>query len=79
MLACAIRALSPLALCGSAVAQWEQVPTTVAPPARNFLNSTFVNVQSLRTIEGRPILEIHPDDAEARGIQPYLLLLVRHF
>ena len=40
----------------------------ISPPARNFLNSTFVNVQSLRTIEGRPILEIHPDDAEARGI-----------
>ncbi|EHL24609.1 molybdopterin oxidoreductase [Acidovorax sp. NO-1] len=40
----------------------------ISPPARNFLNSTFVNVQSLRTIEGRPLLEIHPDDAEARGI-----------
>lgn len=40
----------------------------ISPPARNFLNSTFVNVQSLRTIEGRPVLEIHPDDAEARGI-----------
>ena len=40
----------------------------ISPPARNFLNSTFVNVQSLRTIEGRPLLEIHPDDAQARGI-----------
>ena len=40
----------------------------ISPPARNFLNSTFVNVQSLRNIEGRPVLEIHPDDAEARGI-----------
>ncbi|MBV7457161.1 molybdopterin oxidoreductase family protein [Acidovorax sp. sif1233] len=40
----------------------------ISPPARNFLNSTFVNVTSLRNIEGRPILEIHPDDAEARGI-----------
>jgi len=40
----------------------------ISPPARNFLNSTFVNVQSLRDIEGRPLLEIHPDDAEARGI-----------
>ena len=40
----------------------------ISPPARNFLNSTFVNVQSLRTVEGRPLLEIHPDDAEARGI-----------
>jgi anaerobic selenocysteine-containing dehydrogenase len=42
--------------------------TMISPPARNFLNSTFVNVQSLRDIEGRPVLEIHPDDALARGI-----------
>ncbi|NMM91156.1 molybdopterin oxidoreductase [Rhodococcus sp. SRB_17] len=42
--------------------------TMISPPARNFLNSTFVNVQSLRDIEGRPLLEIHPADAQARGI-----------
>jgi anaerobic selenocysteine-containing dehydrogenase len=41
----------------------------ISPPARNFLNSTFVNVQSLRDIEGEPILEIHADDASLRGIQ----------
>jgi anaerobic selenocysteine-containing dehydrogenase len=40
----------------------------ISPPARNFLNSTFVNVQSLRATEGEPHLEIHPDDAAARGI-----------
>jgi len=40
----------------------------ISPPARNFLNSSFVNVQSLRDIEGRPLLEIHPQDAAARGI-----------
>jgi anaerobic selenocysteine-containing dehydrogenase len=40
----------------------------ISPPARNFLNSSFVNVQSLRDIEGRPLLEMHPDDAAARGI-----------
>jgi anaerobic selenocysteine-containing dehydrogenase len=40
----------------------------ISPPARNFLNSTFVNVQSLRDIEGEPWLEIHADDASARGI-----------
>ncbi|KAB2899092.1 MAG: molybdopterin oxidoreductase family protein [Burkholderiaceae bacterium] len=40
----------------------------ISPPARNFLNSTFVNVKSLRTIEGRPLVEIHPEDAAARGI-----------
>ena len=41
----------------------------ISPPARNFLNSTFVNVQSLRSIEGEPLLEIHPDDAGPRGIE----------
>jgi anaerobic selenocysteine-containing dehydrogenase len=41
----------------------------ISPPARNFLNSTFVNVKSLRSVEGEPLLEIHPDDAAARGLQ----------
>ena len=40
----------------------------ISPPARHFLNSTFVNVRSLRSIEGQPLVEIHPFDAEARGI-----------
>jgi anaerobic selenocysteine-containing dehydrogenase len=40
----------------------------ISPPARNFLNSSFVNVQSLRSIEGEPLLEIHAADAAARGI-----------
>ena len=40
----------------------------ISPPARNFLNSTFVNVKSLRDIEGQPLLEIHADDAATRGI-----------
>ena len=40
----------------------------ISPPARNFLNSTFVNVTSLRDIEGEQLLEIHPVDAAARGI-----------
>jgi anaerobic selenocysteine-containing dehydrogenase len=40
----------------------------ISPPARNFLNSTFVNLQSLRDIEGEPVLEMHADDAAARGI-----------
>jgi anaerobic selenocysteine-containing dehydrogenase len=40
----------------------------ISPPARNFLNSTFVNVKSLRDIEGEPILEMHADDAAARQI-----------
>ena len=40
----------------------------ISPPARNFLNSSFVNVASLRPVEGEPTLEIHPNDARARGI-----------
>lgn len=40
----------------------------ISPPARNFLNSTFVNVASLRGVEGEPHLDIHPDDANARHI-----------
>lgn len=40
----------------------------ISPPARNFLNSSFVNVTSLRQIEGEPLLEIHTDDAQQRGI-----------
>src|SRR3990167_5233011 len=40
----------------------------ISPPARNFLNSTFVNVKSLRDIEGEPLVELHETDAVARGI-----------
>ena len=40
----------------------------ISPPARNFLNSSFVNVKSLRDIEGEPLLEIHAADALPRGI-----------
>ena len=40
----------------------------ISPPARHFLNSTFVNVKSLRDIEGEPLLEIHPEDAAARSV-----------
>ena len=40
----------------------------ISPPARHFLNSSFVNVKSLRAIEGEPLVEIHPHDAAARGI-----------
>ena len=40
----------------------------ISPPARNFLNSSFVNVISLRNIEGEPLLEINAVDAEQRAI-----------
>ncbi|ABD71322.1 molybdopterin oxidoreductase [Rhodoferax ferrireducens T118] len=41
----------------------------ISPPARNFLNSTFVNVRSLQDSEREPLLEMHATDAAARGIQ----------
>lgn len=40
----------------------------ISPPARNFLNSTFVNVVSLRDTEGEPWVDLHPEDAATRGI-----------
>ena len=42
----------------------------ISPPARHFLNSSFVNVASLRAAEHEPLLEMHADDAAARGITP---------
>jgi anaerobic selenocysteine-containing dehydrogenase len=41
----------------------------ISPPAHSFLNSTFVNVASLRRAAGKPTLEIHADDARTRGIR----------
>lgn len=40
----------------------------ISPPARHFLNSTFVNVTSLRSVEGEPLVEMNVVDARARGI-----------
>ena len=40
----------------------------ISPPARNFLNSSFVNVQSLRSIEGEQSCVMHPFDAAQRGL-----------
>lgn len=40
----------------------------ISPPARHFLNSSFVNIDSLRESEREPHLDIHPTDAGERGI-----------
>ncbi|WP_250452320.1 molybdopterin oxidoreductase family protein [Caballeronia sp. ATUFL_M2_KS44] len=48
----------------------------ISPPARNFLNSSFVNVESLRAAEREPHLDIHPHDAEARGIADGVLVRI---
>ncbi len=41
----------------------------ISPPARNFLNSSFVNVESLQAIEREPLIEINPTDAQPRNIK----------
>jgi anaerobic selenocysteine-containing dehydrogenase len=48
----------------------------ISPPARNFLNSSFVNMTSLRDIEVEPLLEIHELDARIRGIESGALVRV---
>jgi anaerobic selenocysteine-containing dehydrogenase len=48
----------------------------ISPPARNFLNSSFVNVASLRESEREPLVELHPQDAAARGISDGALVEV---
>jgi anaerobic selenocysteine-containing dehydrogenase len=41
----------------------------LSPPARHFLNSTFANLARFREFEREPHLDMHPDDAAARGIR----------
>jgi anaerobic selenocysteine-containing dehydrogenase len=40
----------------------------LSPPAPAFLNSTFVNIDSLRQLAGAPTVQIHPTDAASRKI-----------
>jgi anaerobic selenocysteine-containing dehydrogenase len=40
----------------------------LSPPARHFLNSTFANLPRFRDFEREPHLDMHPEDAAARGI-----------
>jgi anaerobic selenocysteine-containing dehydrogenase len=41
----------------------------LSPPARHFLNSTFANLARFREFEREPRLDMHPEDAAARGIR----------
>jgi anaerobic selenocysteine-containing dehydrogenase len=41
----------------------------LCPAAHHFVSSSFANVETLRTKEGKPTLRIHPIDAEARAIR----------
>lgn len=40
----------------------------ITPPARNFLNSSFANLPRFLAGEGGPRLQMHPQDAAARGL-----------
>ncbi len=40
----------------------------ISPPARNFLNSSFANLPAFVAEEKTPRIEMHPDDAAARGL-----------
>lgn len=40
----------------------------LSPPAHGFLNSTFANLDSARRHEKEPTVQVHPDDAAARGL-----------
>ncbi len=40
----------------------------ISPPARNFMNSTFVNIASLQRPDDVPVCELHPEDATTRGL-----------
>jgi anaerobic selenocysteine-containing dehydrogenase len=40
----------------------------ISPPNHNFLNSTFANLPKHQRLEREPLLQIHPEDAQARDI-----------
>jgi anaerobic selenocysteine-containing dehydrogenase len=52
--------------------------TLISSPAHTFLNSTFVNIASLRRQAREPEVLLHPADAERRGIAPGMRVTVRN-
>jgi anaerobic selenocysteine-containing dehydrogenase len=52
--------------------------TLISSPAHTFLNTTFVNVTSLRRQAREPEVLLHPADAERRGISPGVLVTVHN-
>ena len=52
--------------------------TLISSPAHTFLNSTFVNITSLRRQAREPEVLLHPADAERRGITPGMPVTVRN-
>jgi anaerobic selenocysteine-containing dehydrogenase len=52
--------------------------TLISSPAHQFLNSTFVNIDSLRRAAREPECLLHPHDAERRGIAPGMRVVVHN-
>ncbi len=52
--------------------------TLISSPAHTFLNTTFVNVTSLRRQAHEPEVLLHPADAERRGIAVGVMVTVRN-
>jgi anaerobic selenocysteine-containing dehydrogenase len=52
--------------------------TLISSPAHQFLNSTFVNIDSLRRGAREPECLLHPVDAEGRGIAPGARVVVHN-
>ncbi|MDB4915580.1 MAG: molybdopterin oxidoreductase [Gemmatimonadetes bacterium] len=52
--------------------------TLISSPAHQFLNTTFVNVTSLRRQAKEPEVLLHPADAERRGISVGAMVTVRN-
>jgi anaerobic selenocysteine-containing dehydrogenase len=50
--------------------------TLISSPAHQFLNSSFVNVDSLRRAAREPECLLHPADAERRGVAPGMRVVV---
>ena len=52
--------------------------TLISSPAHTFLNSTFVNVTTLRRQAHEPEVLLHPHDAERRAISPGMMVSVHN-
>jgi anaerobic selenocysteine-containing dehydrogenase len=50
----------------------------ISSPAHQFLNSTFVNIDSLRRSVREPECILHPRDAECRGIAPGMRVAIHN-
>ena len=50
----------------------------ISPPARHFLNSSFVNVTSLHSKTPEPTVELNPLDAALRGIESGQMVTIKN-